>query len=109
MSPILVHLLPHSWPQDLVLGLWQLAFIWFGLMYYLFLLQMRMFLLSGLLCLAKPGKAWFCNGRATALTVLLLAVAIVCCDLLQGRRVPTVARYEFTSPQLESSMDIVFG
>lgn len=108
LTPILAHILPDSWPENLVLSFWQLSFVWFGLVFYLFLLQAAVYLLAFPARMFNSRLGAYLSGKPAAFGVLLLALAVVCWGIVQGRQPPAVTYYELNSPKLETAIDIVF-
>jgi uncharacterized protein len=77
-TPFLAHLIPAHWPQPLVRMLWWLVFVWIGVIFYLFWLQLAGMILETLV--NRLPAAWtrfFPRGRRQLRLVVGLTVLIV--------------------------------
>ncbi|GAB6056985.1 metallophosphoesterase [Desulfonatronum parangueonense] len=78
LTPILAYQIPVDWPQPLGRTLWWLVFVWMGLIFYLFWLQILGYILEKLVGLLPDAyTTWFPRGKLQLRAIWILAVLIV--------------------------------
>ncbi len=107
LTPILAHLVPFSRPYFLVYSIWQLTFIWLGLIFYLFVFQVIMAVIQ---LLRWPLCRWKWPGLAsrTGLLGLTISLSVVSYGFLEASRPPGIAGYETTTSKITRNIRIVF-
>jgi uncharacterized protein len=107
ITPVLAHLLPISWPQGIVYLFWQLTFTWLAVIFYLFILQLLIFLSQTVLWpFIKP--KWPVISPWVAYSTVLVCFAIVGYGFKEASRLPKVVDYEFESSKISKDFKLVF-
>lgn len=78
VTPFLVHFIPANWPQPPVRLAWWVVYLWMGIIFYLFWLQLAGVLVD-LLALLMPASwtAWFPRGRRQLRLIALITALTV--------------------------------
>ncbi|WP_028573834.1 metallophosphoesterase [Desulfonatronovibrio hydrogenovorans] len=107
LSPVLAHLIPVSWPKILVYSFWQFTFTWLGVIFYLFFLQLSVFLLKTVL---RPfiGSSWPRAASFTGMSIVILALAIVGYGFYEASKPVQVVKHQFESEKITRDIRLVF-
>ena len=107
LSPIAAHLIPLSWPESLVYIIWQVVFTWLGVIFYLFLLQLALFVLELMVRFIRvrigPGFS-----RRAAWAVIMITILTVGWGFMEAAGPVRVTEYEISSPKIENNLRVVF-
>ncbi|WP_291322080.1 metallophosphoesterase [Desulfonatronospira sp.] len=107
LSPIAAHLIPLSWPEPLVHVIWQIVFTWLGVIFYLFLLQLALFVLE---LIVQPvwGKISPGFSRGAALAIIIITFLTVGWGFMEAAGPVRVTEYEISSPKIDNELRVVF-
>ncbi len=107
ISPFLAHFIPATWPQPPVRVAWWLVYLWMGVIFYLFWLQLVVFVLE-LAARLVPASwtAWLPRGGRQLSLVVLITVLIVIYGLYAATQW-NVPRLNIKSPHLTRDTRIV--
>ena len=107
LGPIAAHLIPPAWPETLVYIFWQITFTWLGLIFYLFLFQLALFILE-IILLPVAGRLKPRTTFWAACGITLLSFLIVGYGFMEASRPVQVTKYEMFSPQVDNDLRVVF-
>lgn len=106
-TPLLAHFIPSTWPQPLVRTAWWLVYVWIGVIFYLFWLQLAAFVCELILRpFPAAWSAWFPRGTRQLRAVVMLMVLIVGYGLYAAAQWET-PRLSISSPHLTRDVRIV--
>ncbi|MBM9536121.1 metallophosphoesterase [Desulfobulbus alkaliphilus] len=106
-TPFLAYLIPADWPQPLVRTLWWLVFVWMGILFYLFWLQLlSLVLVIPARVLPAAMTRWYPRGRRQLNVVLFLTAIIVLYGLYAATQWDT-PRIELRTPLVAKDTRIV--
>jgi predicted MPP superfamily phosphohydrolase len=78
ITPFLAHLIPETWPQPPVRAAWWLVYLWMGIIFYLFWLQLAGLLLElAARLVPAPWTVWLPRGRKQLSLIALITVLTV--------------------------------
>lgn len=107
LSPIAAHLIPLTWPEPLVYDIWQAVFTWLGVMFYLFLLQLALFIL-GLIVWPVRGRIGPGFSRGAAFAIITITILTVGWGFIEAAGPVRVTEYEISSPKIDNELLVVF-
>lgn len=107
LSPMLTRLLPETWPRPVVLAVWWIAFVWFGLLFQLFWMQSASLILEGAARLLRLPLAGLFRSSTALIAIASLAIGLTAYGLYEATEV-RVIRETVTSPRLKDNARIVF-
>ncbi len=78
ITPFLAHFIPSAWPQPLVRTAWWLVYLWIGVIFYLFWLQIAGLVLELIArILPAPWTSWLPRGRRQLRLIVLITLLTV--------------------------------
>jgi len=98
-------LMPESWPMAVARPAWWLGYGVFGLVAYVFLFQITLFIAEGGARVALPDRAPALRSRRAMLSATLLAVATVAWGMLEAGNLRVLSR-RMVSPKLRRAVRI---
>ncbi len=106
-TPIAAHLIPLSWPEPLVYVIWQVVFTWLGVIFYLFLLQLALFVLE---LIVRPirGKIGPGFSRGAAGAIITITILTVGWGFMEAAGPVRVTEYEMASSKVAQELRVVF-
>lgn len=107
-SPLLIHNLPESWSEGATRRAWWLTYLWMGIIFYLFWLQLSTLLLDGLVYAIN--RSWQRHGWQgwPMLALVLGSTSLIVAIGLQAATRIHVERVTIESPRIEHPLRIVF-
>ncbi|WP_291320395.1 metallophosphoesterase [Desulfonatronospira sp.] len=107
LSPVAAHLVPLSWPEPVVYVIWQAVFTWLGVIFYLFLLQLALFLLE-LIIWPVMGKTGPGFSRRAAFAIITITIITVGWGFMEAAGPVRVTEYEMSSPKIDNELRVAF-
>jgi uncharacterized protein len=106
-APVVAHLLPVSWPTWILWAAFQIAFLWFGLLFYALLFQIGALLLEPAARLLGGRRSWTTRSRTGFNACMVLTLAVGAYGIHEASRPPLITAYSISSPKVERGFRIV--
>lgn len=107
LTPLLAHQLPLTLPQSFVYSFWQVTYTWLAAIFYLFVIQLFVFLIQ-VITWPFIQKIWPAIAFRVALGIALTCVLVVAYGFYEASKPVKVINYKFESQKIRQDIRLVF-